>query len=79
MKYVNRNVVFLKIRIQILLKPIDFVDSSARSSFFEKGIILTKPFPPSQSWYQMSFFEKGIIVQNFLLGEWALSWKDLKT
>ena len=55
------------------LKSIHWVNSSARSSFFEKGIILTKPFQPSQSWHQLSFFEKGIIVQNFLLSEWALA------
>ena len=55
-----------------MLKSIHWVSSSARSSFFEKGIILTKPFQPSQSWHQLSFFEKGIIVQNFLLSEWAL-------
>ena len=54
------------------LKSIHWEKSSARSSFFEKGIILTKPFQPSQSWHQLSFFEKGIIVQNFLLSEWAL-------
>ena len=58
-----------------LLKSIHWVNSSARSSFFEKGIILTKPFQPSQSWHQLSFFEKGIIVQNFLLSRWALEQK----
>ena len=51
------------------LKSIRWVNSSARSSFFEKGIILTKTFQPS---HKLSFFEKGIIVQYFLLSEWAL-------
>ena len=54
------------------LKHIHWLNSSAQSSFFEKGIILTKPFQSSQSRHQLSFFEKGIIVQNFLLSEWAL-------
>ena len=45
----------------IALKSIHWVNSSARSSFFEKGIILTKPFQHSQSWQQLPFFEKGII------------------
>ena len=71
-----RRVKLAKLRMAILfvtvLKSIHWVNSSARSSFFEKGIILTKPFQPSQSWHQLSFFEKGIIVQNFLLSEWGL-------
>ena len=61
-----------KKKFQYKLKSIHWVNGSAWSSFFEKGIILTKPFQPSQSWHQLSFFEKGIIVQNFLLSEWAL-------
>ena len=56
----------------ILLKSIHWVNSSARSSFFEKHIILTKPFQPARADISCSFFEKHIIVQNFLLGEWAL-------
>ena len=61
----------LDIRIKIL-KSIHWVNSSARSSLFEKHIILTKPFQPNQSWQLMSFFEKDIIVQYFLLSEWTL-------
>ena len=56
----------------LLLKSIHWVNSSARSSFFEKHIILTKPFQPARADISCSFFEKHIIVQNFLLSEWAL-------
>ena len=54
------------------LKSIHWVNSSAQSSFFEKHIILTKPFQPARADISCSFFEKHIIVQNFLLSEWAL-------
>ena len=56
-----------------LLKSIHWVNSFARSSFFEKHIILTKPFQPARADISCSFFEKHIIVQNFLLSEWALT------
>ena len=46
---------------------------SARSSFFEKGILLTKPFQASQNWHQLSFYENKILVQNCLLNEWILA------
>ena len=58
---------------QIGLKSIHWVNSFARSSFFEKHIILTKPFQPARADISCSFFEKHIIVQNFLLSEWALT------
>ena len=45
---------------------------SARPSFFEKGILLTKHFHASQSWHQLSFYESKILVQNCLLNEWIL-------
>ena len=54
------------------LKSIHWVNSFARSSFFEKHIILTKPFQPARADISCSFFEKHIIVQNFLLSEWTL-------
>ena len=54
------------------IKSIHWVNISARSSFFEKHIILTKPFQPARADISCSFFEKHIIVQNFLLSEWAL-------
>ena len=54
------------------LKSIHWVNISARSSFFEKHIILTKPFQPARADISCSFFEKHIIVQNFLVSEWAL-------
>ena len=65
----------MKIR-QILVTYLKFnywVNSFARSSFFEKHIILTKPFQPARADISCSFFEKHIIVQNFLLSEWALT------
>ena len=60
------------IKGKILLKSIHWVNSSARSSFFEKHIILTKPFQPTRADISCSFSEKDIIVQSFLLSEWAL-------
>ena len=54
------------------LKSIHWVYISAWSSFFEKHIILAKPFQPARADISCSFFEKHIIVQNFLLSEWAL-------
>ena len=63
----------------IFVKSIHWVNSSARSSFFEKDIILTKPFQPARADISCSFFEKHIIVQNFLLSEWALARHFSKT
>ena len=62
-------------RFEFQLKSIHWVNSFARSSFFEKHIILTKPFQPARADISCSFFEKHIIVQNFLLSEWALVFK----
>ena len=45
---------------------------SARSSVYEKRILLTKPFLASQSWHQLSVFENKILLQNCLLNEWTL-------
>ena len=40
---------------------------SARSSVYEKRILLTKPFQASQSWHQLSVYE------NMILNEWTLA------
>ena len=57
-------------KIQIkTLKSIHWVNNSAQSSFFEKGILLTKP-----DWHQLSYNENKIIVQNCLLNEWILEY-----
>ena len=45
---------------------------SARSSFFEKGLLLTKPFQASKSWHQLSVYENKILVQNCLNNKWTL-------
>ena len=45
---------------------------SARSSLYEKRILLTKPFQARQSWHQLSVYENKILVQKCLLNEWTL-------
>ena len=51
---------------------------SARSSVYEKRIVLTKPFQASQRWHQLSIYENKILVQNCLHNEWTLFTHHLK-
>ena len=63
------------------LKLIHFVNSVLRSSFFEKGILLTKLFQASQSWHQLSFYEKwfawNLILINISIFKTVINILDL--
>ena len=38
---------------------------SARSSFYENKVLLTKPFQACQNWHQVSVYENKVLVQNY--------------
>ena len=51
--------------IRDMVKSIHWVNSSARCSFFEKGIILSKPFQPSRADISCHSLKKGSLCRTF--------------